>query len=117
MKHISNYNDFLNENETILSTIVLDSPCVSENPKYKYRWVLKINVNPLKSVLKVEQQFTSGEWSGTPGQWFVGTLLNKDGFGGDSRVYDTISIHFGQNWNVSGLVDALKEVENILNLD
>jgi len=114
MKHISNYNDFLNENET--QKIVLDSICYAENSKYDYRWVLKVNTeNPLKSVLKVEQLLS--EWRGTPGQWYVGTLLGKEGFGGNGRMSDEISIDFGQNWSVAGLIEALEEVEKILNLN
>jgi len=112
-KHISNYNDFLNENEE--QKIVLDSICYAENSKYDYRWVLKVNTeNPLKSVLKVEQLLS--EWRGTPGQWYVGTLLGVDGFGGNGRMSDKISIDFGQNWSVAGLIEALEEVKKILNL-
>lgn len=114
MKHLSDYNNFINEDAHQI--IILESPCYSNNSKYKYRWVVKVNKDDvLKSIMFVQQ--LHDDWGGTPGQWYVGTLLNKEGFYGNNSLVDTISIDAGQHWEVFGLQKALEEVQKVLNID
>lgn len=125
MKHLSDFNNFLNEDVQTPDIMILDSPCVCPNSKFEYRWIVKLSKeDPLKSVMKVEIYHTTKNsnaeedaWSGTPGQWYVGTLLNKEGYMGNDRLHDAISIDAGQNWYVLGLVDALEEVKQRLDID
>lgn len=123
MKHLSGFQNFLNESTK--EYMILDSPCVCPDSKFDYRWVVEVNKeNPLKSVMMVQIYHTTknsnadeDKWSGTPGQWYVGTLLNKEGFYGNDRLHDYILIDAGQHWGVQGLVEALEEVKTKLDID
>ena len=51
----------------------------------------------------VIQQKIDGEWSWTPGRWFVSTLM-------EDPVRDKIYIDYGAKWLVSGIREALANV-------
>lgn len=126
MKHLSDFKNFnINEDVETPNIMILDSPCICPNSKFEYRWVVKLSKeDPLKSVMMVQIYHTTknsntdkDKWSGTPGQWYVGTLLNKEGYYGNSQLHDYILIDAGQNWGVKGLSDALEEVKTKLHID
>lgn len=96
--------------------IILDAPCSCAIASAPYRWALDVNeTDPYKSAVFVQRN--NGEcWDPTPGRWYLGTLMNIDGFCGNSMVYDYIYIDGGLQWGVSGLAGALAEIEQKLNL-
>ena len=51
------------------------------------------------------------DWQGTPGSWFLDTLLGYDSFGSQERSRDMIYIDYGAKWFVRGMVPVLKEAE------
>jgi len=80
-----------------------------QDPQYKDQWVLRI-----------EQYFynenTSDEgWRGTPGSWFLSTLLGEDkvGLRHGQRIGGFILIDAGQNWGVGNMTKVLEEAEII----
>ena len=101
----------MNEQTAENRKVILLAP-VEYNINHSYRFVLEINeTDKLKSVLKIEQCFPiTFEWVGTPGHWYIKTLL-------ENPIGDKIMIDAGQNWYVTGLTAALKEVKQILNID
>ena len=96
--------------------IILSSPAhATEGDKNDYRFILLVAEPKLKSVLKVERNFRKeGKWDGTPGQWYIGTLANAEGYSGTGERTDVAMIDGGQNWYVTGLHDAVDEAEEIL---
>lgn len=102
--------------------IILKSPAHARGKdENDYRFVLKIASPPFKSLLQIERNFKKkGKWDMTGGGWYVGTLLNIKGYGGDSsgrKSDNVIMIDGGQDWGVTGLIDALKEVRLIIKAD
>ena len=98
--------------------IILKSPALaSDNDDNDYRFVLVVKEPKLDSNLRIERNFKKkGEWDGVPSGWYIGTLLDKEGYHGTGQQSDFIYIDGGQKWGVGGLQDALKEVKEILNI-
>lgn len=113
MKNLSNFKNFLNENNS--SIMILDAPCMGKpDSKYQYRWIVQLSDKSFNdSVLKVQIKYT--DWENTPGQWYVGTILNKEGYMG-GQISDKIFIDQGQNWYVTGLNDAVLEIKDKLGI-
>ena len=105
--------------ETILEwkgTIVLENEPQDPEGKRHYKAILTRNLDDKNSsfdgawVLKIIRDFdNNNDWSGTPGSWFLDTLLGFDGFG--TRSEDKVYIDFGMNWYVTGMFKVLKEAE------
>lgn len=91
--------------------IVLAAPCVCPDSRYEYRWKLVKAPND-KSTLRVEQNI-GGEWRGVPSGWYVKDLVARFKEG---SIGDAIAIDAGQNWNVTGLRDAVKEAGSLISV-
>lgn len=96
---------------------ILTSPAIAaEGDSNDYRFLLKVcETNHMNSTLHIQRNFKKqGAWDGVPSGWHIGTLLNKPGYYGNNQVSDMIFIDGGQNWYVTGLCEAIKEVQEIL---
>ncbi len=94
---------------------ILNSPALaSEGDGNEYRFVLKINgEDKLKSTLHIERNFKKqGAWDGVPSGWYISSLLEHNTL--TDKRSDQIFIDGGQNWYVTGLRDAIKEVLGII---
>jgi hypothetical protein len=71
----------------------------------------------MDSCLYVEHKFENrDEWNGVPSGWYIGTLLNEEGYHGNNQISDEIMIDGGQRWYVTGLKAALEEVKELLHI-
>ena len=107
-------NITLKENIGNAEKIIVDSPIYSpKDDSTDYRLVYiqpKDSTNPLDGVVKVERNFKrEGEWSGTPGRWYLGTLLK-------GRIGNTLMIDGGLDRKVEGVKEAMIELLNKLSL-
>lgn len=109
-----NKKNLMEELWNLSNKIIIDSPIYSpSDDSTDYRLVYlpphlgdysKDSTNPLDGVVIVERNFKRrGEWSGTPGRWYLGTLLK-------SGINDILMIDGGQDWKVKGTKNALKEL-------
>ena len=73
---------------------------IRSNSDIEYRAIFKKKEKG--DVIAIEMKI-DGEWSRTPGQWFVSTLM-KDPVG------DKLYIDYGANWWVTGMLEALANV-------
>lgn len=99
--------------------VILQSPAIAtEDDNNEYRFYLKIDENNcMNSTLHIERNFKKqGNWDGVPSGWYVGTLFNVQGYYGTGQKSDIAFIDGGQNWYVNGLLEALKEIEKILDI-
>jgi hypothetical protein len=79
--------------------IVLSNNIRSDS-NIEYRAILKQQEEG--DVLVIEQKI-DGEWSRTPGQWLISTLM-------EDPLRDKIYIDYGAKWLVSGMREALANV-------
>ncbi len=66
---------------------------IRSDPSIEYRAILEQKEGG--DVFVIEQK-VDGEWSKTPGRWFVSTLM-------EDPVRDQIYIDYGAKWLVSGI--------------
>ena len=98
--------------------IVLKNEPISGSEKGRYKAYLKRGDSTSSSfdgnwVLHLIYDFNKDNtWQGTPGSWYLDTLLGYDGFG--DRVGDMLYIDYGAKWFVTGMVPVLKEAEEIV---
>ena len=75
------------------------------NSNHEYRAVL-VNEDRTRPEIRIEQLLPDGHWR-QAGNWYLCSLLS-DEFG--PPVDDSISLDFGQNWNItSGMRAAITE--------
>lgn len=79
--------------------IVLSNNIRSDS-NIEYRAILKQQDEG--DVFVIEQK-VDGEWSKTPGQWFISTLM-------EDPLRDELYIDYGANWLASGIREALAAV-------
>ena len=97
-------------------TIVLENEPQDPSGERHYKAILSRNLGEKSSsfdgawVLRIIRDFENNDdWSGTPGSWFLDTLLGYDNFG--SRSEDRVYIDYGNDWFVTGMAPVLKEAE------
>jgi uncharacterized protein YukE len=99
-------------------TIVLENEPKDPDGERRYKAILRRNDDLQTNfdgawVLKIIRDFNKdGDWDGTPGSWFLDTLLGYDGFSRKSE--DRVYIDFDSKWYVVGMVPVLKEAEDIV---
>ena len=105
-------NEDRSENESIILNTELNS-----GSGYKYRGVLVKTDAPYKEntgewIVKIEEYFPkTDEWQGTPGQWYLSTLLGTNDGGEGKPLNDKIMIDAGQNWYVTGMKSLYDEIK------
>ena len=89
----------IKENEVVteVPAFIKNKPC---NNRYR---VYVTRDEGGKILVGIEQLFTSGNWSGTGGRWFLSTLL-------EGGVNDKLYMDYGQDWYVTGMKEVVDQI-------
>jgi hypothetical protein len=85
--------------------------------RFPQRWVMFFtqsdvgNLRADQPTLAV-QQLVNGEWSGTPGRWYLGSLAGWDNY--SEKSGDMIYIDMGQKWRAVGAAKAVAAAYEII---
>ena len=80
-----------------------------------YRVILSKNeegkfIVTVKSRIEDEECQLRGQWVGTGGQWYLGTILENGVEGYNDKIY----IDYGQDWYVTGMKEIIKTILTII---